>query len=546
MATKKNLSLLLLALALSGGTFVGCTSEEITRVPAKVQLDNADELGLTQLDFSNKSSSQTFTFSSSEDWRVLLPNDCDWVTVSPVSGKAGDKVQVTATVEANDAFKDRTALISFICGKIEQKAQVKIVQEMKYSLEVSVDRTLVNAKGGSYNFTVSCNSDWSYSISTETGDWLTESERSGNGLKLTAGLLQGLANSAVVTFECVKDPSVTQEIKLTQKDLELRFANSIAYVSQKGVEAEIPVHADNLSSWNATSSESWVTVLAQGDNFLKVKVDAGTGKDRTATLTLSTPDDESISNSITISQVVPKVEADLMNVRFNEDGSATDISKSNRAVEYVEGTTCTVSYREDYGLWAPNFNRAAGGSVNTGYYWTEMTSDIVEAFNDGYTLEAILSVNAEPNNKEAKALSSTKSGGTALMVGNNTRDGQLLFLINNNGTWVFVTTGVVAEPGTVYHLLGTWDKAAGKAKVYLDGEFKAEAEVAGPIKFGTLNPNFMMIGANQSNQTRTSINGNWNGSVYTAKIYSDPLSADEAFLQYLTDKVFSTCDILLK
>ncbi|MGM9737511.1 MAG: BACON domain-containing protein [Candidatus Cryptobacteroides sp.] len=511
-----------------------------------MQLDNADELGLTQLDFSNKSSSKTFTFTSVEDWKVIIPKDCGWVKVAPASGEAGENIQVTATAEANEEFEERTAVLSFICGKTEQKAQVRIVQEMKYSLEVSVDKTLVNAKGGDYTFSVNCNSNWDYTINSETGDWLTESERSSSGLVLSAGVLAVAANTATVSFRCVNDPDLTQEIKLTQKDLELHFEHKIAYVSQNGTEAEIPVVAANLSGWSASSKDSWITILGQTGDAVKVSVAAGTGNDRTGAITLTTPDDPSISNSLTISQIVPKVQADLMNVKFNEDGSASDISKSNRAINYVEGETCTVSYLNDYGLWAPDFKRTAGGSVNTGYYWTEMTEDIVTAFSDGYALEAIVTVNAEANNKEAKALSSTKSGGTALMIGNNARDGQLLFLINNNGTWAFVTTGVVAKPGNIYHLLGSWDKTAGKAKVYLDGELKAEEDVAGPLKFATLNPNFIMIGANQSNQTRTAINGNWNGSVYTAKIYSDPVSDEEAFAQYLTDKVFRTCDILLK
>lgn len=509
-----------------------CNPMEIVKVPAKMHLDNANELGLAQLDFPSKTGTKSFTFTSESDWKVYVPKDCDWLTVNPTEGSAGSDISVSVTVKANEKFEGRTALLSFICGKEEQKAQLKVAQEMKYLLEVTAERTLVNSAGGVLSFAVNSNATWSYSIKESTGNWLTETELTSTRLSLVAGALTTEANTAVVSFVCDKDPDVTQDILVSQKDLELIFLKKTAYIGKGGVaEASIPVKIANVTSFNVDSDASWVTVLGKTNSEIKIKVDPIASASRTARLTLTTPDDASVSTSFEIKQMAPVV-PDMLDVKFSESGEATDASVSSRAITYVPGANCAMQYMEQYKMWVPNFKHTSGANGSSGFYWLEIDDRLKTAMNDGYTLEAIVVPGAAPNGKEIKAFSSTKSGGTALMIASSSYGNELIFLINN-GSWRFVRSGIVPEPGKIYHLVGSWDQAAGKARVYINGELKKEMDVTGNIKYGSLNPNYFMIGANQNDQARTAVNGCWNGVVATAKIYSDPVTPENVLVQYM-------------
>ena len=96
-----------------------CASEETTRVPAKMSLENADEMGLSTITFSNRSETKQVSFTADGDWYIRIPKDCDWLTVSPSTGTGNATVNFTTTVY--DATSPRTAKVAFVCDNIEQK-----------------------------------------------------------------------------------------------------------------------------------------------------------------------------------------------------------------------------------------------------------------------------------------------------------------------------------------------------------------------------------------------------------------------------------------
>ena len=54
--------LMTLVAVLFGGMLASCAPEEITRVPAKMSLSNADEMGAAALTFSNRAETKEFSF----------------------------------------------------------------------------------------------------------------------------------------------------------------------------------------------------------------------------------------------------------------------------------------------------------------------------------------------------------------------------------------------------------------------------------------------------------------------------------------------------
>jgi hypothetical protein len=530
-------------IVLSFTVFSSCGSDEITKVPAKLLIDNSDESGLYVIDLSSKAQSQNVTFTAEGEWYVSIPEYVSWISVTPSSGTASsdNPVSVSVNVDKNENSDDRDAYIDFVCDSLTQKSRIQIQQSRMYVLDVTSSKSVVNKNGGDITFNVNTNGNWTYEINEEGKSWLTEKDKEAGSLVLTATSLTDVTveKSAEITFKSTSDESLAQTVTIYQKDINLQVDASGLKVYSGGGETSLAVSVTNISSWAATSDESWITVEKTSTSGIKVTVAANAGSERTGTVTVTTPDDADVVTSFSVDQDASSDEApqaDVFDAVFASDGTATDAAES-RTVTYSSGDECSVSYNSVYGRYAPSFTHTLGGAVTEGYYRTDIDDSMKSFMDDGYTLEAVVMLGKAPTGSEVKAFSSTKSGGTALMVGSSSYGKELLFLLNMNtgGTshYKFVRTGITPEPGVFYHIIGTWDKTTGVACVYLDGEKKAELTgLTDDLRYGTLSPsNYFAIGGNQSSQT--SLNGGWYGDIPIARVYGGPLTADQAKALYL-------------
>lgn len=416
--------------------FMGCSADEPTKVPALLTIDNADELGVVKIDYTNKHSSQNISFKADGDWHVT---SCpDWVTISPSSG-TGDAT-VTITVAANPVEKSRSTQIGFVCNGIEQKVLLQISQEQLYIRKLVFD----GAKG---------------------------------------------------------------------------------YIPRAGGEFTVEVNPVFVDDWKVESSASWLKVEKTDAKHVKVTCDAVDAQ-RKANVTLTAIGTEEEVTSTT--EFIQWLKADVLDVEFTADG-ARDLAQ-NRTISYEPGTNCTIAMNSDFGLYVPSFKHTQAGSCKDGIFRTDIDASMQECLNDGFSMEAVVMIAEEPNGKETKPFASTKSGGFGILVNTSARGSDLSFLVNNGG-WNFIKTGVTPQVGVYYHILGTWDQATGVGKVYLDGELMGTFDVAGELKYGSLNPNFLTIGANENGQ-KASYNGGWNGDVVAAKIFDAPLTDKEALARY--------------
>ena len=223
---------------------------------------------------------------------------------------------------------------------------------------------------------------------------------------------------------------------------------------------------------------------------------------------------------------VPQVEkpvADILDVQFNADGTATDVSPMHNNVETKASGALTTYFSNTYGRYVAKFANTWAGSTS-GYYKVDYSSNQVfkDALADGHTLEAVVMADYNPPIKEgeAKFFSSHETGGTGLYVcksakGKNGKN-ELCFLPHVGGAWRHASSGIVPEPGKYYHVVGVWNKEEGKDYIYINGELMTTADAAGWFAVG--------CDAGPSGQL------GWSGDVVLARIYDDPLTQDEVAL----------------
>lgn len=530
---KKRTFLLNLFMAISAIALVACNDDDADYVQPIVTIEGADEFGARKLEFTNKSETQQIEITANGDWFIRIPEAAEsWLTVTPREGKGGGPITIDVDVAANDKTDDRKATLALVCNKIEQKALLTVEQEKKYVLKAESNRRMINKAGGAIVISVSTNADWSYEIDEAGKTWLTENntESSSSRLALTATELDEEMRTAAITFTCAKQADLKTVVNLTQKDLELYTDKSKAYFAHDGGDILLDVKTTNVSEWDVEKpKDAWVTAVKEGDK-VKLTVAAFGKERRETTVNLVTPVDASMVFPITVIQrATPSGPvADILDVVFDDNGEAHDVSALNNPVKYVAGTPCSLSWNDVYLKYVPSFShKQAGSNITSGFYRIEYTDAIMSALNDGYTIETLIKPGKAPNGSEIKAFSATTSGGMAIMIANTARKKGLEFIQHNNSKWCFATTDIVPDPDVYYHVVGVWDKAAGEIRCYVNGELKATASCAAikhMMTTATRTRAFCIGGNTQSN---TQLNGAWNGDVAIARIYDDPLTAEE-------------------
>lgn len=524
-----------------------CAAEEITKVPSKILMSEANEFGCDSLTVNNKAQTQDVSFTANGDWYIKIPKKAQsWLSISPSSGTTTSEqlVTVKVTTTLNENTEDRNASVAFVCDSLEQKALLVVTQSRMWSMTVTTNKSVINKNGGPVTFNVNANSDWTYSIDNEGKAWLKVENVDASSLTLAADPLEDvtMTKTGVVTFTSSKDPTLVAVFNISQKDIDLGMSASYLDVYRSGGSATIEVSTTNVTDWTPSSESDWIKVTKKDGKHVSVSISeipASSKDDRNGTVVLTASDDPAVMAMLTINQYGPEApSADLFDIRFDQDGSALDHA-SQRTITHTNGIYNVMSLNSVYGVYAPSFSFSMGGSkYEDSYYAVDLDSDMKTAMDDGYSLESICCINVDHNGGETKCLSSTKSGGTALMIGASNANYELIFLINvpdagsTSSKWIIVQTGIKPVKGVYYHLLGTWDRTTGIASVYVDGQLKGQmSDLGRDMRYGTLAQNYFTVGGNQN--SATNINGAWNGDVVRARIYGTALTAEDAKALYL-------------
>ena len=524
---------LALAAVLLGG-MISCVQEEPTRVPAKMDLENVDELGKAALTFSNRAETKTVSFTADGDWYIRIPKGCDWLTVSPKEG-TGDAT-VKFTTKAYEEESPRSATVAFVVDGLEQKATLDVTQLQKFHLTAEVPTTVVPKTGGDVVIDITTNGTYTCTIDATGSSWISVAEEGKNQIVLTdKPIAEGaLKNAAKVTIACVEDEALAEVIDFSQKNLEISLGAKEIHSNGHAATGELTVTTINVENWSLTSSADWVTVEKTGNKVNFSLSENTTYADREATITVQCTDSEEDADVLSVVKVKQLVAADLVDYKFAEDGTAIDISpRANEIRSYT--TNAAMNYYQEYASWGPSVSREINKTLNLSSeaVWLCNYTSFEDKINDGYTIESVFSIPTTHTNAETKAFGATKSGGFALMLGNTgaktntdgtkvTRDGSIEFIQHDGTNWTFAVTGVKPVPGQLYHVFGVWDGE--NFLCYVDGELKYSGVVKA-IKHATQTPHHLAVAGNYNGET--SFNGSWNGTVVAARMYDKALTPEQ-------------------
>ncbi len=230
--------------------------------------------------------------------------------------------------------------------------------------------------------------------------------------------------------------------------------------------------------------------------------------------------------------------ADLLDVVFNSDGTAEDLSPLKNEIRYFPGSNLSFYYHEGYERIVSSFKNTPGVGAKDSYYRVDYYENetFKTGLDDGHTLEVVFRSDRNDDGKEYKPFSAHQGGGTGFLI---TKDGyagkpaDITFLPNVSETggskWVWARSGVYPEIGRYYHVVGVYDKDAEKAYVYVDGEQKAVVDAPGNLRHASTGAQWFAIGGDAA---PNNVGNAWNGSVALARVYNNPLTAEEVAMLY--------------
>lgn len=240
-----------------------------------------------------------------------------------------------------------------------------------------------------------------------------------------------------------------------------------------------------------------------------------------------------------IPPVVPEVpdapKADLLDVIFNSDGTAYDDSDAKMNVEFLSGMSSVNYYHEVYERYVSHYTHKLASSINSGYYKIDYANHEVfrNGLADGHTLEVVFRIDEKPNGQEIKPFSSMQGGGTGFLITASNKGTDITFLpnvsTNGNSSYRWTQSGIIPDPGRYYHVIGVWNKDEGMSYVYVDGELKGKAVAAGDLVFPSEGSNWFCVGGDPGGNTAHCA---FNGDVVVARVYDDPLTADDVAKLY--------------
>lgn len=333
--------------------------------------------------------------------------------------------------------------------------------------------------------------------------------------------------------------SCQQEPAVYVSDSSIVLDRNTATAAFEGTELTVKVTSN--VDWEASADVDWLEIEPSAGKAssegvdVRISVAANADEQRKAVVSFSGND---YSSSIVIRQrgyeapVPEEPVADLLDVVFNNDGSAYDVSRMKMKVDHVSGPMTSCYYNETYDRYVAHFGHQNGKNVSNGYYKVDFADDkeFQNALADGHSMEMLIRMDVASNGSaEIKPFSNMQSGGTGFLVTKSNQGVELTFLpnvsVNGKSTWRWTKSGIVPEAGVYYHVVGVWDKDAGKSYIYVDGKKVGEADAPGELRWPNSGSFWFCIGADAE---ATSASCSFNGDVAIARIYDDALTEEDA------------------
>lgn len=418
--------------------------------------------------------------------------------------------------------------------------------------------------GGSIDLTVNSNKDWKVSIGGES--WLKAVPTQGGAgetevqIEISPIDVEDLRLGTVI-FQVAGGKS---EVEVTIQQMQKGDVDFILFADKDGnpivdglafsseaASSKCIVNSGRQWKGEIVDGKDWLTISPSegqsGQTEVQVEVKAQAGQeDRVGLLRLSLVGGKNRTCEVIVTQrgfVPPVPSADLLDVIFSTDGSANDISAAGMSVQHKPGASLSNPFNELYNRTTARFAASTATNITGGYYKIDYADnvDFIDKMKDGHSIEVLFSTNVPlESTNEVKMFSSHQAGGVGMM----TKNGYITFLPNTGSTYRFAKSKTIPVPGKYYHAVGVWDKTAGKACIYVDGEKNGETAAPGELTLPAAGSRWFGIGGDANGNAGA--DASWNGGVVIARIYDKVLSADEVRRLYQEVKVDQSSLILLQ
>ena len=296
------------------------------------------------------------------------------------------------------------------------------------------------------------------------------------------------------------------------------FILTALYPLKSAAQQSLYVHASGKVTFISPIADIDSVAVTNNNKYLRFY---NTAKKNVYTVPLSRLD------SITFADA--RYVADLLDVKFNADGTARDASPMGNTVRNMNTNYLNTYYNDTYGCYAARFNSTWGYNP-TGYYRVDYANNekFKAALADGHSMEMVFAADYDDAipSIDGKIFTSHEAGGTGFSVPN--RNKQINFVPNvsttGTSTYIWVNSGVTPRARTFYHAIGVWDKEAGKAYVYVNGKLCKTLAAKGEMVFPTEGSEWFALGCDANADD----GGQYMpGDLVIARIYDRPLTQSD-------------------
>jgi hypothetical protein len=483
---------------------------------------------------------QAFTATSS----------ASWCKTERLSAETEENLKIS--VEALDGVTPRTATVTVACEGFTSAVITVNQSGVQATLTVTPPQPeAIAGSGGDVAFTVAANTAWEYSIATGA-DWLRETAKTATSLTLTAEANPQTSPREVAVTFTLPGYDATQTVTVSQA---AGFQPALtvtpppsATIARTGGNLILAIEANADWEYVIPAGATWLTQTGESATALTLTAANNTlWGGRSAVVTVSLTEYPEYTRSYIVCQ---SGAADMLDVVFNTDGTANDVSPMAHNVEWIDfDYPLTVAYDAAWGRNVVTFNPAANGispGANHGSFYRVDYNSNIEFKNklaDGHTFECLVKFDHDyastATSYETKFFSTQQSGGTGLMIANQSQEtgaNGITFLPNvsvagTTNTWVWANSQIKPDGQKYYHLVGVWNQAEEKAYIYVDGEVKKVVNdtktVYRPIQ---LDPTWLAIGGDAG--PNGVIESPLKGKIVIARVYDSPLTAADAAALY--------------
>ncbi|WP_294452628.1 BACON domain-containing carbohydrate-binding protein [uncultured Bacteroides sp.] len=503
-----------------------CAKDENTSETPTLGLADTEGYLITngKLSLQGSAASTIMNVISSVDWNIT--DDADWLDFTPTEGNGN--AEVTMTVNENTTPDARTAILTLTnsSGQIAEPVTITVTQisNVTPTLMLDSDELTIISTSDDHEVKVIANVAWDCEvtgdgISGSDDDWLKVKEKGADKLIFS------------VTENTADDPR-NAYIKFFNEEYQLLYTLTVSQLpglvvttddENIGFESQdITINVVSSSTWsyNITGDNTeWLTEKSKSDNqlILTAKKFSRYSISRTATVTIS---DGSDSKSVTITQK-GIVSAELLDISFQENGDAINISNFDITIEKKAGDALTVVTNERFGYGAKFDPITPGTEIQNygGYYVFEVNQDFRDKVLDGeLSIEIYACCNSLP--KGAQALFGKVSApGYAIQF----IDNKWNLTLNDGGWRNCISQQYSFESSKWFHVVATHKKNQ-YTQVYVDGVSINQT------KFSTTdNKNYdtnkFCIGA--AYRSDTQIQQAFSGTIALVRMYDRILTTDE-------------------